>query len=45
MEKIIRNILYYKNYYLGFFETLKPEAKKKNLTGLCNLFQALIVFR
>jgi len=24
-----RNIIYYKNYYLEFFETLKPEVKKK----------------
>jgi phage-related protein len=27
--KFIRHIFYYKNYYLDFFETLKPEAKKK----------------
>jgi hypothetical protein len=28
-EKPIRNIFYYKNYYLDFFEKLKPEVKKK----------------
>ena len=28
-EKFIRNIFYYKNYYLDFFATLKPEVKKK----------------
>jgi phage-related protein len=28
-EKIIWNIFYYKNYYPDFFETLKPEVKKK----------------
>jgi phage-related protein len=28
-EKLIRNIFYYKNYYLDFFELLKPEVKKK----------------
>lgn len=28
-EKFIRNIFYYKNFYLDFFETLKPEVKKK----------------
>ena len=28
-EKFIRNIFYYKDYYLDFFETLKPEVKKK----------------
>ncbi|MFN8259133.1 MAG: hypothetical protein U0W24_25815 [Bacteroidales bacterium] len=28
-EKIIRNIFYYKHYYLDFFEQLKPEVKKK----------------
>ena len=28
-EKVIRNIFYYKNYYLDFFNTLKPEVKKK----------------
>lgn len=28
-EKFVRNIFYYKDYYLEFFETLKPEVKKK----------------
>lgn len=28
-EKFIRNIFYYKNFYLDFFDALKPEAKKK----------------
>lgn len=28
-EKTIRNIFYYKNYYLDFFNELKPEVKKK----------------
>ncbi|RPH31567.1 MAG: type II toxin-antitoxin system RelE/ParE family toxin [Bacteroidales bacterium] len=28
-EKIIRNIFYFKNYYLDFFEQLKPEVKRK----------------
>jgi hypothetical protein len=28
-ERFIRNIFYYKNYYLDFFEKLKPEVKKK----------------
>lgn len=28
-ENIFRNIFYYRNYYLEFFETLKPEVKKK----------------
>jgi len=28
-ERYIRNIFYYKDYYLDFFETLKPEVKKK----------------
>ena len=28
-EKFIRNIYYYKNYYLDFFEKLKPEVRKK----------------
>ena len=28
-ETIIRNIFYYKNYYLDFFNKLKPEVKKK----------------
>jgi phage-related protein len=27
--KIFREILYYDTYYLEFFETLKPEVKKK----------------
>lgn len=27
--KFIRQIFYYRNYYLDFFETLKPEVKKK----------------
>lgn len=27
--KFIRQIFYYKNYYPDFFETLKPEVKKK----------------
>ncbi|HBS87775.1 MAG: addiction module toxin RelE [Bacteroidetes bacterium GWF2_38_335] len=26
---MVRNIFYYKNYYLDFFETLRPEVKKK----------------
>ena len=26
---IVRDILYYKNYYLDFFKTLKPTVKKK----------------
>jgi phage-related protein len=29
MDKFIRNIGYYKEYYLEFFEGLKPEVKKK----------------
>lgn len=29
VEKIIRNIFYYKGYYLDFFEQLKPEVKRK----------------
>jgi len=29
IEKPIRNIFYYKNYYLDFFEKLNPEVKKK----------------
>jgi phage-related protein len=29
MEKPVREIFYYKDYYLDFFETLKPEVKKK----------------
>ncbi len=28
-EKNFRNIFYYKNYYLDFFQTLDPEVKKK----------------
>ncbi len=28
-DKIIRDIFYYKNYYLEFYETLKPNVKKK----------------
>jgi len=28
-EKPLRNIYYFKNHYLNFFETLKPEVKKK----------------
>lgn len=28
-EKFIRNIFYYKNYYLDFFATLNPEVKRK----------------
>jgi phage-related protein len=28
-EKYIRNIFYYKNYYLDFFKTLDIEVKKK----------------
>jgi len=28
-EKFIRNIYYYKNFYLDFFAKLKPEVKKK----------------
>ncbi len=28
-EKFIRNIFYYKNYYLDFFETLNENVKKK----------------
>ena len=28
-EKFIRNIVYYKSYYLDFFENLKPEVKNK----------------
>ncbi|TLV00413.1 type II toxin-antitoxin system RelE/ParE family toxin [Dyadobacter luticola] len=28
-EKFIRDIYYYENYYLDFFESLKPEVKKK----------------
>jgi phage-related protein len=28
-EKFVRNIFYYKNYYLDFFETLDNEVKRK----------------
>lgn len=28
-EKPIREIFYYKDYYLSFFETLKPEVQRK----------------
>ena len=28
-EKVIRNIFYYKSYYLDFFNTLKDEVKRK----------------
>ncbi|MHB1179536.1 MAG: type II toxin-antitoxin system RelE/ParE family toxin [Daejeonella sp.] len=28
-EKFIREIFYYQNYYLEFFEKLKPEVKRK----------------
>jgi phage-related protein len=28
-ERFIRDIYYYKDYYLNFFETLKPEVKRK----------------
>lgn len=28
-EKFVRNIFYYKNFYLDFFAKLKPEVKKK----------------
>jgi phage-related protein len=28
-EKFVRNIFYYKNYYLDFYATLSPEVKKK----------------
>jgi len=28
-NKKIREVFYYKNYYLDFFETLNPETKKK----------------
>jgi len=28
-KKFIRDIFYYKNYYLDFFDTLRPEVKKK----------------
>ena len=28
-DKFIRDIFYYKNYYLDFFKTLKPEVQRK----------------
>lgn len=28
-EKFIRDIFYYQNYYLEFFDTLKPKVKRK----------------
>ncbi len=28
-DKFIRQVVYYKGYYLNFFEDLKPEVKKK----------------
>lgn len=28
-EKFVRNIFYYKNFYLDFFAQLKPEVRKK----------------
>jgi phage-related protein len=28
-EKFVRNISYYKSYYLDFYSTLNPEVKKK----------------
>ncbi len=28
-EKFIRDIFYYKNYYLDFFKNLKPEVQRK----------------
>jgi len=28
-DKFIRNIFYYREYYLNFFDKLKPEVKKK----------------
>ena len=27
--KFVRNIFYYRNYYLDFYETLNPEVRKK----------------
>ena len=29
VERFIREIYYYRNYYLDFFELLKPEVKRK----------------
>ena len=29
VERFIREIYYYKNYYLDFFDCLKPEVKRK----------------
>jgi phage-related protein len=29
VERFIREIYYFKNYYLDFFESLEPEAKRK----------------
>jgi hypothetical protein len=29
IEKFIRDIFYYRSYYLDFFDTLKPEVKRK----------------
>jgi len=28
-ERFVRNIFYYRNYYLDFFDGLKPEVKRK----------------
>jgi phage-related protein len=28
-DKFVRDIFYYKNYYLDFFDNLRPEVKKK----------------
>ena len=28
-EKFIREVFYYKNYYLDFFNSLKPDVQKK----------------
>ena len=28
-EEFVRNVLYYRHYYLDFFATLKPEVQKK----------------
>jgi hypothetical protein len=39
-EKYIRNIFYYKNYYLDFFKTLDIEVKKKfNWTLKSNIWR------